>query len=192
MTLLTNSFFDRSPLKVAQDLLGKILVRKIDGQIISGRIVETESYLAFVDEAAHSFKGRTKSNGSVFKGPGTIYIHSMHMQNCIDIVTEKEGVPSGVLIRALEPLEGIELMKKFRQKENLKDLTSGPGKLCRALNITKEFDGGNISNEDSNILIYDDGFKVQSQTNAKRIGLSKAVDSEYRFYITGNQFVSNK
>ncbi|MDQ5981898.1 MAG: DNA-3-methyladenine glycosylase [Patescibacteria group bacterium] len=117
MKLLSRDFFLRNPLIVAPELLGKILTRKFNGIIISGRIVEVEAYLPSGDEAAHGFKGLTKRNLSLFKEGGHAYIHQIHKQNCFDIVAEKANIPAGILIRALEPLQGIDLMKKFRDKE---------------------------------------------------------------------------
>ena len=183
MKILPRSFYNRNPLEVAEDLVGKILVRRLNKNIITGRIVEVEAYLAFIDEAAHSFRGKTKSNQSLFGEPGKAYIHSMHMQNCLDVVTEEVGIPSSILIRALEPLEGIELMKEFRHKDPLKDLTSGPGKLSQAMNISKDFNGIDLTDVSLPLNIYDDDFSYQKINKGKRIGISKAVDSEYRFFV---------
>lgn len=192
MKVLSEVFYDCSPLAVAPDLLGKILVRKLDNQILSGRIVEVEAYLAGQDEASHAFKGRTKRNESLFKKAGHAYVYSIHQQKCLDIVTEKEGVPTSVLIRGLEPLEGIEFMKQFRNKEKLTDLTSGPGKLTQALQIGKEFDGVDMTSESSLLYVLDDGYVQEKIVTAKRVGITKAVEKEYRFYIAGNSFVSKK
>ncbi|MCB0749433.1 MAG: DNA-3-methyladenine glycosylase, partial [Ignavibacteriae bacterium] len=123
MEVLKRSFFHQSPLIVAKMLLGKILVREIDGLKLSGRIVEVEAYEAYTDEAAHSYRGKTKRNMSLYKDAGHAYIHRIHMQNCIDIVTEPIDVPSSVLIRAIEPIEGIEIMKNNRKKEKIHELT---------------------------------------------------------------------
>ncbi|HTK03206.1 MAG TPA: DNA-3-methyladenine glycosylase [Alphaproteobacteria bacterium] len=191
--ILTSDFYNRNPLLVAPDLLGKILVRNFDGKIISGRIVETEAYLAFNDEASHSFVGKTERNKSLFGKPGTAYVHSIHMQNCIDVVTEGVNIPSSVLIRALEPLEAIEIMKSLRGKENLKDLTTGPGKLCKALAITKGFNGYDLTKL-GDLYIIDDNYSVSEKDiiKVKRIGISKATENEYRFYLKDSQFISKK
>lgn len=181
MRLLRADFYNRSPLAVAPDLLGKILVRKLNGSTISGRIVEVEAYVAFIDEAAHSFIGKTKRNTSLFLPAGHAYVHRIHMQHCLDIVVEKADIPSSVLIRALEPIDGIDMMRKFRGKEGLVDLTSGPGKLSQALRITTELDGIDITEPNSVISIIDDGFIPQEIISGKRVGLSKAQDASYRF-----------
>lgn len=190
MKALSQDFYNRSPLLVAPDLLGKILVRNLNDQIISGRIVEVEAYLSDKDEASHAFKGLTKRNASLFKSAGHTYIYSIHQQNCLDLVTEKENVPTSVLIRALEPIEGIALMQKFRKKENLKDLASGPGKLCQALQITKVLDGIDVTSKNSEIYLIDDGYNPQEIVTGPRIGISKAKENEYRFFIKGNKYVS--
>ncbi len=192
MRVLGKSFYNRDPLLVAPDLLGKVLVRKLNNKIISGRIVEVEAYLAFTDEAAHGFVGKTARNSSLFKSAGHAYVYSIHIYNCLDFVTQDIDVPSSVLIRALEPLEGIEFMKKFRNKENLKDLTSGPGKLCQALQITKEFDGVDITNSNLNLYVVDDEFSYGETTSGKRIGISKAKDDNFRFYVKNSLYVLKK
>lgn len=192
MIVLTKDFYNRSPLLVAPDLLGKVLVRRFGNQILSGRIVEVEAYLAFSDEAAHSFVGKTKRNASLFKSAGHAYVHSIHTQNCLDIVTENIDIPSSVLIRALEPLEGIEFMKEFRKKENSKDLTSGPGKLTQALHIDMKFDGQDITDIKSFLYVMDDGFTQKDISQGKRIGISKAKDSDFRFCLKESLYISRK
>lgn len=192
MTKLKFEFFNRSPLIVAKELLGKVLSRRLGNLEISGRIVETEAYLAIGDESSHGFSGQTKRNASLFKRAGHIYIHSMHRQNCLDIVTEEEGVPSSVLIRALEPLTEVEMMKKNRNKIKITDLASGPGKLTQALQITKDFDGSDLLGPNALLSILDDTFKVEQITATTRIGISKSKEEKLRFYITGSQFVSRK
>lgn len=191
-SVIIKDFYNRNPLVVAREILGKILVREINNQIVSGRIVEVEAYLASEDEASHSFKGMTKRNISLYKEAGHAYIHSIHRQNCIDIVTEAEGIPTSVLIRSLEPLVGIEIMKINRNKENLKDLTNGPGKLTQALQINKDFDGIDITNINSPLYLKDDNFYPENIISTKRIGISKNIDKNFRFYIKGNLFVSKK
>lgn len=192
MKLVPRSFYNRSSLQVAPELLGKILIRKFSNQIISGRIVETEAYLAFGDAASHAFKGKTKRNASLFKKAGHAYVHSIHMQQCLDIVTDSEDTPSSVLIRALEPLEGITIMRSLRNKEKITELTSGPGKLTQALNISKNFDGADVTTTTSNLYVISDGYQVSSIVAKKRIGISKATEFDYRFYVQDSTFVSKK
>ncbi|MEP7103379.1 MAG: DNA-3-methyladenine glycosylase [Candidatus Dojkabacteria bacterium] len=198
MQILNQSFYNRNAIRLAPELLGKVLVRNLNGQIISGRIVEVEAYLANQDEAAHAFKGETKRNKSLFSKPGNSYIYSIHTHFCLDVVAE---VPTSVLIRALEPIDGIDKMKELRNlsaealaKADEKSLTSGPGKLCKALGITKELDGIDLTSEKSEIYIMDDGFKLPESKiiKTKRVGISKAKEFDYRFYIKENKFVSRK
>lgn len=192
MQILKKEFFDRDPMIVAKELLGKILVRNYKDKIISGRIVETEAYLGLDDEAAHSFRGKTGRTAVLFEDAGLAYVHNIHMQTCLDVSVQGVGIPNSVLIRALEPLEGSDLMKKFRNKENLKDLTTGPGKLGKALNILKEHNGCDMTNSSSPLYFADDGFEVKEIVIKKRIGLNKNADPEMRFYIKNNIYVSKK
>jgi DNA-3-methyladenine glycosylase len=192
MKVLSRSFFARSPLVVAPHLLGKVLARQWQGQLLTGRIVEVEAYLAEGDEASHSFRGQTKRNASMFKEAGHAYVYSIHQQKCVNVVTETVNVASAVLIRALEPLTGVEQMRAWRQRDRLTDLTTGPGKLTQALHITLELDGIDLTDPNSELYIVDDGYRVGSITKTKRVGISKAVDQPYRFYLTDNQFISRK
>ncbi|MBE0573786.1 DNA-3-methyladenine glycosylase [Candidatus Dojkabacteria bacterium] len=185
MHILPRSFYQRDPLTVAPDLLGKILLHNLDGVILSGRIVETEAYLAFIDQASHSYNGKTARNSSLFGEAGHAYVHSIHKQNCIDIVTELVNIPSSILIRSLIPLKGIELMKTLRNKKDIKLLTNGPGKLCQALSISKDLDSIDVTKSSSELTILDDGFRINPAQikRSKRVGLSKAKESKYRFFI---------
>jgi len=190
--LIPKEFFLRSPLEVAPQLLGKILLRNLDGKIISGRIVETEAYLGPTDPAAHSYIGKTKRNASLFGEAGHLYVHTIHTQKCVDIVCQEVGTPTSVLIRALEPLEGGSLMKKHRNKEKIIDLTTGPGKLCQALAITRELDGIDATRTDSPVQLWDDGYELMDFVIGKRVGITKAAEQEYRFFLRANKFVSKK
>lgn len=180
-TILPHAFFDRSPSLVAPELLGKVLVRKLGDQILSGRIIETEAYLAFEDEASHGFIGKTKRNAALFSAAGHAYVYRIHQQYCLNAVTEDENSPSAVLIRGLQPLEGIELMQQFRKRDKLQDLTSGPGKLTQALQIDLSFNGIDLTAPEKNLYIYDDGFNVTQIEESPRIGISKAKDRLLRF-----------
>ena len=137
---LDQEFYDQHCKDLANALLGTLLVRKVDGQLLSGRIVETEAYLGTIDQAAHSYKGkRTSRNEAMFMKPGTCYVYSIYgIHNCVNISSCGEG--AAVLIRALEPVDGIEKMRELRGNFAGKDhhLCKGPGNLCKALNITKD------------------------------------------------------
>lgn len=200
MTTLPYSFYNRKSTVVAKELLGKIISRELDSQdenssthFLSGRIIETEAYEAEQDEASHSFKGKTKQNRSLYLDAGHLYIYSIHSHSCMDIVTGDINLPTSVLVRAIYPLEGIELMKKNRNKERLKDLCSGPGKLMQALNLNKDVDGLNILGEQSYIKIYDDGYIAQEVFQTTRVGISKAKEKLNRFYLNEfKEYVSRK
>jgi DNA-3-methyladenine glycosylase len=175
-------------LSAARSLLGYKLVHREPGGIItSGYIVETEAYHP-TEEASHSFRGPTKRNASLFEAAGTIYVYFTYgMHFCVNIVTGNEGQGQAVLIRALEPIDGISLMEKRRNQTKLELLTSGPGKLTQALAIERSIDGTNIQNGP---LHLEPGFKPKSIITSKRIGISRAIDLPWRFYIENNKFVS--
>ena len=138
MSVLSRDFFARPTLVVARELLGQRLVRGIAGQRLSGRIVETEAYIGPQDSANHASKGRTRRTEVMFGPPGYAYIYLVYgMHSMLNVVTEREGFPAAVLIRALEPLENIEEMIAKRPAGRLANLTNGPGKLCQAMNIDK-------------------------------------------------------
>lgn len=170
-------------LGVAKDLLGKILWFDSPDGIVSGRITETEGYLSD-DPAAHSYRGETKRTAPMFRSAGLVYVYLIYgMYYCLNITTRPEGEGEAVLIRSIEPLEGVEIMLKNRPKADISSLCNGPGKLCRAFGITVELSGLNIIN--GAIRIYDDGYKPATITSSKRIGITQdsAKDHLYRFTI---------
>jgi len=180
-TIIPKVFYDRDPIEVAKDLLGKFLVRRINNKFLVGIITETEAYLPEGDEASHNFIGKTKRNASLYKDAGHAYIHSMRQYCLLDVVTEGVDKPGSVLIRALEPVEGIT------------GETSGPGKVCRELSITRSLDGIDITDPESEIFIAkgEEG-TLHELTTTSRIGISKAKDMPLRFHITNNIHVSKK
>lgn len=173
--------------EVAPKLLGSLVVREIDGQELVGRIVETEAYDQ-TDAASHSYKGRTPRTDIMFGPPGHAYVYFTYgMHYCCNVVTGQEGEGSAVLIRALEPLEGLEIMRQNRGREE--SLTNGPAKLCQALKIDKTLNGHNLSSSPFYLEL-----KEQLPTNkimqTTRIGITRNTDKPWRFYIKGNPFVS--
>ncbi len=177
---LPNSFFARNTVKVAKDLLGKIIC--VNGY--QARIVETEAYGE--DPASHAFK-RTERSSLMFDTYGHIYVYLIYgMYHCLNFTTEKEKA-GAVLIRAVEPLNKIEELKQNRKTEKTINLCSGPGKLCQALGINKDFNGSPLGKE---INVYDDGYKVEKIGKSSRIGIKDAVHLQWRFFIGGNEFVS--
>lgn len=173
--------------KAAPALLGHKLIFKSPEGVTSGYIVETEAYHSD-DPASHGFLGLTKRNNSIFQKHGTVYVYFTYgMHFCVNIVTGEAGSGQAVLIRAIEPVAGIELMMQRRKHRKLKDLTNGPAKLTQAMDINKDIDGTNIYDGPLTIA---PGIKPQEITIAPRIGISKAKDHPWRFYIEGNEFVS--
>ena len=188
---LNRKFYDRSTLQVAKELLGKYLVMQKDGNLLSGKIVETEAYIGFKDPASHAYRGMTPRNQVMFGDPGYAYVYLTYgMHHCLNLVTEKKGYPAAVLIRALQPAEGIEWMKKRRGRQNLKDLTSGPAKLCQALGIDRSLNGTDLCS--GIIYVEDRGETVERIGSSSRIGIKEGKKKNWRFFIEDNEFVSRK
>lgn len=183
---MTRDFYARDTVLVARELLGKV----IRHERTSGIIVETEAYLGGDDLAAHSAAGVTPRTQVIFGPPGHAYVYlSYGMHDCLNIVVDREGTPGCVLIRALEPLDGIEIMRSRRPKaRSNRDLASGPGKLTQALAITRKHNGVDITHGS---LRVEDGppqsFRIAV---SPRIGITKCVDWPLRFSVEGNRFVS--
>ena len=192
LDVFDRKFYNRKTVEVARDLLGKLLVRKVEGQIIVGKIVEVEAYIGTNDPAAHASAGLTKRTEVLFGEPGHAYIFSIHGYNCLNVVAEEIGSPGCVLVRALEPVCGSVVMKKLRGR-NVSDveLANGPGKLCRTFRIDLSFNGIDLASQESELIICDnkDAGEVEIETT-RRIGITKAADWELRFAIKGNKFVS--
>jgi len=175
-------------LEAAKQLLGCKLVHQTPEGITSGTIVETEAYTS-EDPASHTFRGQTKRNKVMFGPAGYAYIYFTYgMHYCFNIVTGPIGSGQGVLIRALEPVDGIELMKARRGMNDERQLTNGPAKLVQAMGITKSDYGANLL--DSGKLRVEPGIKPKKVTQTTRIGIGQAVDHPWRFYTTGNPYVS--
>lgn len=180
MKPLPQSFFAGNTVDIAQELLGKIIT--VNG--MRARIVETEAYGR--DPASHAFR-RTERSKVMFDTHGHVYVYLIYgMYECLNFTTEKKEA-GAVLIRAVEPLRGIEKMKKNRQTEKLNNLCSGPGKLCQALGIDRTLNRLKLGKE---IKVYDDGFKVGKIGTSSRIGIKDALELQWRFFVEGNEFVS--
>lgn len=184
-------FYNQPTLDLAKNLLGNILVHETDEGTSSGIIVETEAYLGEKDQAAHSFKNRrTKRTEIMFASPGHVYIYEMHTHTLVNVVGAEEGTPNAILIRAVEPLTGIELMLKRRPVDKRTNLTSGPGKLTKALGITKEHYGRTFFEPPLFIAAGDEPAEIEIGT---RIGIDnsgEAKDYPYRFWVKDNPYVS--
>lgn len=191
MNRLPLEFYLQKTEIVAQKLLGKTLVFEGPDGLVSGYIVETEAYLGFDDQACHGARGMTQRNKSMFLEAGRVYVYQIYgMYYCLNLVTQIAGIPEAVLIRAVEPLNGIEVMKKNRHINKEKNLCSGPGKLCQAFGITKEQDGWFTTKGMLYVLI--DGLQNFDMVTTTRIGITKDADLSLRYYIKGNQYISKK
>jgi len=177
-----------STLAAARALLGDILIHETPAGRATGRIVETEAYLEG-DPASHSFPGPTSRNRSMFGPPGRAYVYSIYgVHECFNVVTGREGKGEAVLIRALEPLEGIDLMRERRGIEDILRLCRGPANLVRALGISREDDGVDLSG--GRLRIEKGGGRDFEIGVSRRIGVNRAAGRPYRYYIAGNPFVS--
>lgn len=189
---LPPSFYEQPTLVLAENLLGKLLVHVTEEGVTAGTIVETEAYLGEEDQAAHSYqKRRTKRTEIMFAAPGHVYIYQMHTHHLINIVSGAEGNPQAVLIRAIEPQAGIELMKKRRPVDKITNLTSGPGKLTKAMGITKADYGRTFF---APPLFIAEGPKQPEVACGTRIGIDNsgaARDYPYRFWVKDNPYVSS-
>ena len=202
MIKLEREFYRKSSIQLAQDLIGKLLVHKINGKRISGRIVEVEAYMGIKDKAAHSYAGkRTKRTEIMYGIPGILYVFLIYgMYSCVNVVAGEIDEPEAVLIRALEPIDGLDHMSLNRYKKSYEELskkeklnlTNGPGKLCIAMGIDKSSNGVDLCEND--FFIEEDEYKSEI-ISSKRIGIDyaeEAVDFLWRFYINDNCFVSKK
>lgn len=145
MRALPRNFYARKPEVVAREMVGKLLVRETSASLCGGMIVECEAYLSCRDPACHASRGMTRRNVSMFGPPGHAYVYTIHTRWLLNAVTEPEGTPSAILIRAIEPLWGIELMQQRRGTEVLRDLARGPGRLAQALAIDRTYDGWDLT-----------------------------------------------
>jgi DNA-3-methyladenine glycosylase len=200
---LAREFYARDTITVAKELLGNILVHNIDGILIKGRIVETEAYLGVEDKAAHSYGGRRTNRVEVMYGPaGHAYVYFIYgMYFLLNIVTEREGIPQAVLIRGIEPVEGLNSMATYRFNKpyveltpyEKKNLTNGPGKLTKAFNIDRKLNGIDLCG--SRLYVEEGEKKDFNIVQTTRIGIDyaeEARDFPYRFYIENNPYVSVK
>lgn len=193
--LLPRSFFEAAPELVARSLLGKILAHRVGDQILAGRIVETEAYLGEDDAAAHAASGPTPRNLVLFGPAGHAYVYGIYgLHNCMNVSCLQAGKAGCVLLRALEPVEGIRAMRVNRALApgaSLATVASGPGKLCQALGLARTTHNGmDLTRSASPLALYDDGYICEKITVAKRIGIRKAAELPLRFFLTGHPCVS--
>jgi DNA-3-methyladenine glycosylase len=187
------SFFTRPAEIVAAELLGTVVVSMVGGEITKARIVETEAYLGYDDPASHGYLHRRNAqNAALFGPPGSWYVYlSYGMHWCANLVCQKMGLASAVLLRALEPLVGVEIMRRRRGRVLDRDLCSGPGKLCQALGITRKLDGTRMS-QSPVIVGPADRWEETTVAVTPRIGITKAADWPLRFHVAGSPWTSRK
>lgn len=191
--ILKREFFVRETRVVAQELLGKWLVRELNGERISGWIVEVEAYLASGDEASHAFHGIGRKNRSMFLDAGHLYVYSIHGRCCLNVVTQGESEGTAVLIRALEPMHGIETMRRHRQTMDDRLLTRGPARLCQALGVDRSMDGVDLTRgekiwlEMPEMARFSAPYCVRTST---RIGIRRGTEFPWRYFLDRNYFVS--
>jgi DNA-3-methyladenine glycosylase len=195
MLRLSRGFFARDTLAVARALLGQRLVRVLDGRRLAGRIVEVEAYVGETDQASHASCGPTRRNAPMYGPPGHAYVYLIYgMHNCLNVVTERDGYPAAILIRALEPLEGIDAMRARRGGRPDLPLTSGPARLCQALDVDRRFDGADLCAPGA-LLFLEAGVALPDATIATgpRVGVrgdEAALSARWRFYLRDNPHVS--
>lgn len=204
--ILKRSFFERDTCIVAKELVGKCLVRKLQREEkilkLSGIIVETEAYGYIDDEASHAFIGLTKRNSVMFGRGGFVYIYFTYGNHyCFNISAHAPAMSAGaILIRAIEPVNGIEQMKKFRNKNELLNLASGPGKLTQAFSINAKHNGNDVTNYNSDIYLQENQSQASIVICTKRIGIRKNIERYWRFLLAEkernsiyiNKYVSKK
>lgn len=182
---LTREFFNRDTKLVAKEILGKYLVRQSNKGVMIGKIIEVEAYLGIKDKACHSYGSKkTERTKVMYEKPGTLYVYFIYgMYYCLNVITEPKGIPCAILIRQLYPIEGIELMKKNRKvkiRKNFKNLCDGPGKLCMAMDITKDYFDGTDSCKIDSKLYFTEGEKIKDKDIIinKRIGIDYAEEDK--------------
>ena len=203
MKRLPRSFFSRDPRRVARELLGKLLIRRKGKKRLAGRIVEVEAYLGRGDPAAHAAAGLTARNRVLFGPPGHAYVYFIYGNHfCLNVSCQPEGEAGCVLIRALEPLAGLKEMARARGLPKAvqrrlesslaarRRLTTGPGRLCQALGITRARDNGkDLTSVRSDLWIADDGFRPRRVRRTPRVGIKQAARRRLRYLVADNPFV---
>jgi DNA-3-methyladenine glycosylase len=200
--ILPRDFYNRDPIIVGRELLGKLLIRREGRTLLAGRIVEDEAYLGALDPAAHAYAGLTPRNAVLFGPPGHAYVYFIYGNHyCLNVSCMPEGLGEGVLLRAMEPVFGLEAMALTRGLDlpaspstaQLRLICSGPGRMAEALGITRARDNAkDVTSRRSDLWFADDGYRPQRIAATPRIGIRKAVEQPLRFVIAGNPFVSGK
>lgn len=192
--LFSREFFARETKVAAREVLGKLLVRVSEhGLLLLAKIVETEAYLGEHDPAAHASFGRTKRTEVLYGEPGHAHVYQLHRYHCLNFVAEPAGSPGCVLLRAVEPLEGIEVMRRLRDttQARVTEIANGPGKLCQAMEIDMAIYGADLVSPRSSLQVWESPAEEEQDVETScRIGIKKAADWELRFTLKGNPYLS--
>jgi DNA-3-methyladenine glycosylase len=186
---LPRQFFERDPAFVARELLGKSLIRRIEGGSLGGVVVETEAYYGLRDPASRAFRGKKDYNRLMWGEPGRVFVYNVHRYWMFNVVAHEPGEIGAVLIRALEPTRGLDAMLRNRPVEDHEELTSGPGKLTIALGIDRGFHGMDVTDPGGQIIITDEEIDCEIGSS-RRIGVTRDLDVDLRFYVKGSPYVS--
>jgi DNA-3-methyladenine glycosylase len=196
MERLGRDFFARDTLLVTRELLGQRLVRRLDGKRIAGRIVEAEAYIGEQDRASHASPGRTARNAVMYGPAGYAYVYFIYgMHYCFNVVTEAQGFPAAILVRALEPVEGLDLMRRHRRGRTGVELTNGPAKLCYALAIDRTLNGEDLIVSDRLWIERDTPVPGAGVATGPRVGVTgddKALAAPWRMWIRDNPYISRR
>lgn len=187
--VLTRDFYCRNTKLVARDLLGKLLIRRLHGKTLGGILVETEAYYGTQDPASRAYHGRKNYNDVMWGEVGRAFVYNVHNSWLFNVVAHETGEIGAILIRAMEPMMGIDAMKVNRPVEDIRELTSGPGKLTKALRIDKGLNGADLTDKGGEVHIVDNE-KEFNFGSSRRIGVTRDLEDELRFFIKGNRFVS--
>lgn len=187
--ILEQNFYSRDTALVAEDLLGKFLIRRLGEEEVGGFIVETEAYYGKNDPASRAYDGKKNYNEVMYGESGHLFIYNVHQYWMLNFIAHEPCNVGGVLVRAIEPKIGLDVMKKNRPVSDIVNLTSGPGKLTLALDVDKSLNGIPVTEKENLIIVKENemGFEVG---RSHRIGVTRDLDRELRFYIKGNKFVS--
>jgi DNA-3-methyladenine glycosylase len=187
------AFFRRPAEIVAAELIGNVVVSSVGGFLTAGKIVETEAYLGYDDPASHGYRHRRNArNAALFGAPGIWYVYlSYGMHWCANLVCQRAGLASAVLLRALEPLEGLDVMRARRGELPDRQLCSGPGRLCQALGIDRDLDGSAMA-ESPVVVLRGTSVAADTISTTPRIGITKAADWPLRFHLAGSPWISRK
>lgn len=193
LTPIDRGFYLRNVVEVAKDLLGKVLVRELDHEVLAGLIVEVEAYDGEGDPASHARFGRTERNAIMYDTCGCAYVYLAYGKNLLlNVTAEPPGKPAAVLIRAVEPILGLEQMKKMRGVSRIAELTNGPGRVTQAFGITLSHHGKDLTKGEELYIAHPVERRSFVVKSSPRIGVSAGLDRRWRFFVANSMFVSRR